>query len=110
METSKDFNEFVSKMVKKIGTEAGLKGYDDSLTDFMKRHFNDHAIGEIVYKSVRYATQKQEEDILKIAAWAYIIWKRDFCCGELIPKTESELEEERLKSYEKYKLKVPQQP
>jgi len=36
-----------------------------------------HALGEIVYKARRYAAKRNVEDVLKIAAWAYLIWKHE---------------------------------
>lgn len=35
-----------------------------------------HALGEIVYKVQRYAAKGNEEDILKVAAWAFLVWRR----------------------------------
>jgi hypothetical protein len=34
-----------------------------------------HALGEIVYKVKRYAAKRQPEDLLKIAAWAFLEWR-----------------------------------
>lgn len=36
---------------------------------------HQHALGEIVYKVKRFAAKGNDEDILKVAAWAYLIWK-----------------------------------
>lgn len=36
-----------------------------------------HAIGEIIYKVRRYAARGDREDLLKVAAWAYLIWQFD---------------------------------
>lgn len=34
-----------------------------------------HALGEIIYKVKRYAAKGNEEDLLKIAAWAFLVWR-----------------------------------
>jgi len=34
-----------------------------------------HALGEIVYKAKRFAAKGNREDLLKIAAWAFLIWR-----------------------------------
>lgn len=34
-----------------------------------------HAAGEIVYKVRRYMAKGNPEDIMKVAAWAYLVWK-----------------------------------
>ena len=36
-----------------------------------------HALGEIVYKVRRYAARGNPDDLLKIAAWAYLVWRFD---------------------------------
>lgn len=34
-----------------------------------------HALGEIVYKAKRYAAKGNPEDLAKIAAWAFLVWR-----------------------------------
>ena len=34
-----------------------------------------HALGEIVMKTVRYAERGDKTELLKMAAWAYLIWE-----------------------------------
>ncbi len=36
-----------------------------------------HACGEIAYKTIRYAKRRDPNDLLKIAAWSYLIWRFD---------------------------------
>ena len=36
-----------------------------------------HALGEIIYKVRRYAARRNPEDLVKVAAWAYLIWQFD---------------------------------
>ena len=33
-----------------------------------------HALGEMIFKIRRYAARRDPEDLLKIAAWAYLVW------------------------------------
>jgi hypothetical protein len=54
----------------------GVKGKNE-LYEFVSSHASGHALGEIIYKAVRYGKKKDKNDILKIAAWAYLIWKFD---------------------------------
>ncbi len=35
-----------------------------------------HALGEIIYKVVRFAHTRDPRDIEKIAAWAFLIWRK----------------------------------
>ena len=36
-----------------------------------------HALGEIIYKARRYAARRDPADLVKIAAWAYLVWRFD---------------------------------
>ena len=36
-----------------------------------------HALGEITYKTVRYAKRRDPNDLPKVAAWAYLVWRFD---------------------------------
>ena len=36
-----------------------------------------HALGEIIYKVRRYSARRDPEDLLKVAAWAYLVWRLD---------------------------------
>ena len=36
-----------------------------------------HALGEIIYKVRRYAARRNPEDLVKVAAWAYLVWRFD---------------------------------
>ena len=36
-----------------------------------------HALGEIIYKVRRYAARRNAEDLVKIVAWAYLVWRFD---------------------------------
>lgn len=54
----------------------GADGPNDLYTFIQEMNGNaGHAAGEIVYKVRRYMAKGNPEDILKVAAWAYLIWK-----------------------------------
>lgn len=54
----------------------GVNGHND-LYRFVHAVSGSHAhgIGEIIHKAVRYMRKRNPEDLLKIAAWAYLCWK-----------------------------------
>lgn len=67
------------------GTAAG-KGYNGSGPDGPNQLYefvqdlsggHQHALGEIIYKTKRFAAKGNMEDVLKIAAWAFLIYKHD---------------------------------
>lgn len=63
-----------------LDRKAHAKGYAPAggdgpdLAAFVEAHAPGHALGEIIYKVVRYGAKKDSEDLVKIAAWAYLIW------------------------------------
>lgn len=79
----KDFSAFVKGVEESLSGSANGKGYaqhgtaDTDLHDFIEYHFSGHALGEIVSKCVRYQAKKNPEDLLKIAAWAYLLWQNE---------------------------------
>lgn len=79
--TYEQFSKDVEALLN--GTAAG-KGYNphgpdgvNPLYEFVQtmNGGHEHALGEIVYKARRYAAKGNPEDILKIAAWAFLIYK-----------------------------------
>ena len=36
-----------------------------------------HPLGEIIHKVRRYAARRDPADLVKIAAWAYLVWRFD---------------------------------
>jgi hypothetical protein len=71
-----DFIKGVKFLLENKATEKGyLAPVGNILMDFMNKEFPDHALGEIVYKAVRYKSKKNPEDLLKIAAWACLIYE-----------------------------------
>lgn len=78
------FDEFVSEVRGLLEPTAAGKGYNatgvdgrNELYDFVKSMTggDHHALGEIVYKARRFAAKGNREDVLKIAAWAFLILK-----------------------------------
>jgi len=70
--------ELLENTAKSKGYNAeGLQGRN-ALYEFIYHQLglntHTHALGEIVYKAVRYNSKKNEEDLVKIAAWALLVW------------------------------------
>lgn len=82
------FEAFVGE-VRTLFAHSVSKGYgpmqpDDSnqLYEFMQSFFSDdHALGEIVYKAIRYKNKRNPEDLVKIAGWAWLVfmhhWRKE---------------------------------
>lgn len=84
--TDRTFNQFMTEVGTLLGGTASGKGYsatgadgDNPLYAFVQsmNEGHQHALGEIVYKARRYAAKRNPEDILKVAAWAFLVWKHD---------------------------------
>lgn len=79
------FDQFVAKFRALLEPTASDKGYSTTGVDDPNQLYNfvqsfagnHHALGEIVYKAKRYAAKGNVEDVLKIAAWAFLVWKHD---------------------------------
>ena len=79
--TSPSFGAFVGE-IREVFQKSVSKGYGpmqpdehNPLYSFMLTFFsNDHALGEIIYKSIRYRNKRNPEDLIKIAAWAWLVW------------------------------------
>ena len=81
-----NFDSFTGNMKSILDAKSYSKGYCDAgadgkneLYEFIEKHVgampHAHALGEIIYKVVRYARKQDPEDLEKIAAWAYLIYK-----------------------------------
>lgn len=80
------FQEFITSVEQLLGGTASGKGYSASGPDGPNQLYefiqamsggHQHALGEIVYKARRFAAKGNEEDVLKIAAWAFLVWKHN---------------------------------
>jgi len=77
------FAEFVTQVRELMDGTANAKGYNKTDVDGPNPLFsfvhemggNGHALGEIVYKARRYAAKRDQTDLLKIAAWAFLLWR-----------------------------------
>lgn len=80
---SEDFDRFTEGVHDLIAAVARDKGYNDGadesndLMEFTNKFFPGHAGGEICYKAIRYGRLRDRKDLLKIAAWAYLLWRYD---------------------------------
>ena len=78
------FDEFMGQVRALLEPRAGEKGYSAAGPDGPNPLYelvaemntgDGHALGEIVYKAKRFAAKGNPEDILKIAAWAFLVWR-----------------------------------
>lgn len=65
-------NEFRIKVAELLDN-GGVKGYNTALRSICKAL--PHALGEIIYKAVRYHAKHDLRDLVKIAAWAELEWE-----------------------------------
>jgi hypothetical protein len=82
------FESFVGEIRELFGKSVN-KGYGpmqpdspNQLYEFMQQFFSDdHALGEIVYKAIRYKNKRNPEDLVKIAGWAWLVfmhhWRKE---------------------------------
>lgn len=81
------FEWFMEHVQNLCERDAKLKGYNrtgiegkNELLEFINGSIapnHGHALGEMVYKTIRYTNKRNKEDLIKIAAWAYLLWKHD---------------------------------
>jgi hypothetical protein len=77
---SQDVEQLLSKTAESKGyLKAGIPEDTNNLYTMIQqalcRGGHGHALGEIVMKAVRYAERGEKTDLLKMAAWAYLIWQ-----------------------------------
>ena len=77
----RSFQDFAQQARELVDTQAASKGYNqtgaegpNALFDFCGNMGLTHAEGEIVYKVVRWHNRHDKADLLKIAAWAFLLW------------------------------------
>lgn len=79
--TYPSFSDFCAEVATMLGETAKDKGYSKSGPDGRNPLFEvtgaNHAMGEIIYKAVRFRDRvpPDPKDLLKIAAWAFLAWK-----------------------------------
>jgi len=78
------FIEFTGKVKSLLEGQASDKGYSqggadgrNELYEFIQKHVganpHAHALGEVIYKVVRFAARGNPEDLEKAAAWLFLI-------------------------------------
>ncbi len=80
----KTFDEFVQAVRDLLEGAASRKSYNktgvdgpNDLYDFVHSIAGDgHALGEIIYKVKRFDAKHDPVDIIKVAAWAFLIWRK----------------------------------
>lgn len=80
---NKTFDQFINEVKDLLDSNATKKGYNttgvdgkNQLYEFIHGISGDgHALGEIIYKAIRFNRKRDVVDLLKIAAWSYLIWK-----------------------------------
>jgi hypothetical protein len=83
------FGKFVEQVGEVLTATARGKGYIDeweskpggALFDLIESVCPGHPIGEIIYKAIRYRSKEDPGDLVKIAAWAYLVWSRTKAAG-----------------------------
>ena len=78
------FDEFTQAVHRKVAGDALAKGYNRGGPDSeneLYRFIQDtvagdgHPIGEVIYKMRRYAARRDPDDVIKAAAWCFLILK-----------------------------------
>jgi hypothetical protein len=78
------FDQFVGEVRALMEPTAVSKGYSTTGIDGVNPLYEfvedmaegpGHALGEIVYKAKRYGARRNPEDLLKIAAWAWLAYR-----------------------------------
>ena len=78
------YDDYTAKVKTLLDNSARQKCYNDTGTDGPNQLFDfiyeitemGHALGEIIYKVIRYNAKKNPEDLEKISAWAYLVWRK----------------------------------
>lgn len=80
------FDAFMEAVERQLTHTAAGKGYSSGGPDGQNQLYEfietmnggqQHALGEIIYKARRYAAKGNLEDVIKIAAWAFLIYKHE---------------------------------
>lgn len=79
----RNFARFVLAVEQMLSGAATSKGYNDTgvngpnqLMDFTEKFCGGHASGEVVYKVVRYRAKNDDVDLVKAAAWLFLMWRK----------------------------------
>jgi hypothetical protein len=81
------FKSFCVQVEELLGDTAGNKGYNftgpdghNIVYEFIHDTTGDHGhgIGEIIYKAIRFMQKRNPDDLLKLAAWSYLVWRHHY--------------------------------
>ena len=81
-----EFETFCNEVITQLTDKAPEKNYstaglvgENTLYDAVQEMCggHHHGCGEIVYKARRFLAKGHSEDLIKIAAWSYLIWVHD---------------------------------
>lgn len=77
------FQQFSQETLYILDSAAHGKGYavngdGREVLDFVDQHFKGHAAGEVIYKVIRWMKKKDPTDLIKIAAWAFLMWDQEY--------------------------------
>jgi hypothetical protein len=84
LQPARTYAEFQRNVMALLEPTAKGKGYNTTgvdgqnlLYEFVQEAVGGpgHAIGEAIYKVRRYAAKRNPEDLEKLAAWAFLMWK-----------------------------------
>ena len=81
---SESFEQYTEKVRLLLAGNANAKGYSKSgpgghnplysfVREFIGGHRDAHALGEVVYKVVRYVSKGDPEDLRKASAWLFLV-------------------------------------
>lgn len=80
-------DKFLTHIKLTLTTDAIKKGYAEGnaleangrrLYDFIQDYAGDgHALGEIIYKVTRFRRKHDPVDMIKTAAWAFLVWDKN---------------------------------
>jgi len=82
--SDRTFQQFSHQVQALLEPTAKSKGYNTTGVDGQNQLYEfvqetvggpGHAIGEAIYKIKRYAAKRNPEDLEKLAAWAFLMWK-----------------------------------
>lgn len=75
---SRTFDKFIEEVRDALSGKSRDKGYaqgPDGPNPLFEMTGPEHACGEIMYKAIRYRRKRNEEDVVKAAAWAFLLWR-----------------------------------
>lgn len=86
------YSEFSKRVGALMERSARQKAYNSTGVDGPNQLFDfiysvaeaGHALGEIIYKVIRYKAKKNPTDLEKVAAWAFLVWRKHHELGRRV--------------------------